>query len=83
MNSRNDSRRSNDERNSDDEDNDSRTIMNLIAPAAASALRSNWAHRQSRGNYRNLNQAFGAIQHRTRDDQIQTRRRIADYTGQD
>ena len=45
MNSRNSSRRSND----DDEDNDSRTIMNLIAPAAASALRSNWAHRQSRG----------------------------------
>jgi len=83
MNSRNNSRRSNDERSSEDEDNDSRTIMSLIAPAAASALRSNWAHRQSRGNYRNLNQAFGAIQHRTRDDPIQTRRRITDYTGQD
>jgi len=55
----------------------------VLAPAAASALRSNWAHRQSRGNYRNLNQAFGTIQHRTRDDPIQTRRRITDYTGQD
>jgi len=83
MNSRNNFRRSNNERNSEDEDNDSRTIMNLIAPAAATALRSNWAHHQSRGNYRNLNQAFGAIQHRTRDDPIQTRRRITDYTGQD
>jgi len=40
-------------------------------------------HFSTRGNYRNLNQAFGAIQHRTRDDPIQTRRRITDYTGQD